>query len=102
MEDRINFYTFFKISDILQSTEFCPKHAAHFSNGPNGDDIPLVAPKTYNKPTAKAVTISRAMRAYMEQAKAYGKDHRTLDHQTIISNNYKVSLYEIEKLVLGN
>lgn len=47
------------------------KHIARLSNFNDEDQHLSLAPKSQNKPTAKAITISRAMKAYMEQAKAY-------------------------------
>ncbi|KAK3768643.1 hypothetical protein RRG08_065937 [Elysia crispata] len=51
--------------------DFGTNNVARLSSTPDGNDRLHTAPKTQNKPTAKAVTISKAMRAYMEQAKAY-------------------------------
>ncbi|RUS85602.1 hypothetical protein EGW08_006614 [Elysia chlorotica] len=51
--------------------EFRAQNVVRLSSAPDGNDRLHIAPVTQNKPTAKAVTISKAMRAYMEQARAY-------------------------------
>ncbi|GFO28403.1 28S ribosomal protein s9, mitochondrial [Plakobranchus ocellatus] len=82
-------FTFFFLK---QNTDSCHKHACGFSTAPEGEDMLLNASKkTQNKPTAKAVTISRAMKAYMEQAKAYDDKMKA-----------EVADYEIGKRHLAN
>ncbi|GFR96470.1 28S ribosomal protein S9, mitochondrial [Elysia marginata] len=71
--------------------QFSPKHVARLSSVSDGNEQVFVAPKPQNKPTAKAVTISRAMRAYMEQAKAYDQKMKA-----------EVAEFEIGKRHLAN